>query len=220
MHEKNQFTLIELLVVIAIIAILASMLLPALGAARESAKSILCQSNLKQIMLGFSMYADDNGDYCPLYTLDSPGWSFVISIYDGMGLVGPRNTLGYYIGNNPKLVLCPSSGPEPTISDYGYNSVYLCGQQYGIELSTIKYVKTGSIGNPSATLAFADKEKLGGGFYIPYLSPPSHAWPYAPQILLSTRHNQAKCNVAYVGGNVAATTKSALTKDDTLWDLQ
>ena len=75
--KKSQFTLIELLVVIAIIAILTAMLLPALSAARERARSANCIGKLKQCGLAYNMYSGDNKDYLPVRSYTSSSGVFL-----------------------------------------------------------------------------------------------------------------------------------------------
>ncbi len=99
--QRGGFTLIELLVVIAIIAVLASMLLPALAKAKESGKRISCVNNQRQLGLSATMYADDNEGKYPLR--QAPRW--------------PAQLKDYY--KDLKILTCASDNPKPVIASTG-----------------------------------------------------------------------------------------------------
>jgi len=82
-QKKSGFTLIELLVVIAIISILAAMLLPTLGRAKQRAWATACLSNVKQIGVATRMYADDNSDALPRSAHQGASWVATLQPYCG-----------------------------------------------------------------------------------------------------------------------------------------
>ena len=117
---RSAFTLIELLVVIAIIAILASMLMPALNSAREKGRSSLCGSNLKQLHLAAAQYAGDSG-WCPFF-FDGTSKKRFYDIFDDLGYL-----------KKGKVYRCPSENSS------SWDNETSTPVQYGIYSQTFGY---------------------------------------------------------------------------------
>jgi len=194
-RSPGAFTLMELLVVIALIAVLASLLFPAMAKARERARSVQCIGNLRQWGIAYRMYADDNNDYLPrrgqgvqtLALITRPDdWFNALPLYFG------QPAFKELVANNRRpaaheqsVFVCPSANnPGGTyFLPYGMN----------MNLSTWNLplaIKFSQVTRPVCVVALADAPG-------PYASTYPSAQPYG----IIARHS-ARINLLFLTGQV------------------
>lgn len=233
----RKFTLIELLVVIAIIAVLAAMLLPSLGRARQAALSVSCRNNLKQLAAANIMYADNNGDFMVPYasdmmTANTRRWHGVSASAGGGADYKNAGCLTPYLPDG-KVTPCGAFAVPGDIQSfergcggYGYNTLIgMMSEDWSSE-AMASGVNVSRIEAPSSKVMFADSAipvDKSGNFgndqlgYSSSIEAPGGMWMMYPT--MHFRH-LGMANISYCDGHVDGKYMVESAYDyDTIWEL-